>query len=133
VATIGMAGRVPRLAEPAEHVRHGERRAPHDRHDPDLRVSDDRTAPDCLDASGPGKRRNVSTHPAGLEVDGDEPRLEVSRYECDLASGLDLCEPARSESERRSPSEERTTIHGKGTKTAACEVRLGPLITEGAS
>ena len=69
--------------------------------------------PDRLDASGPGKRRNVSVHPAGFEVDGDESRLEISRYECDLASSLDCGEPARSESESRSPGDERTTIHAK--------------------
>ena len=52
-------------------------------------------------------------HPAGFEVDGDEPRLEISRYERDLASSLDCGEPARSESESRSPGDERTTIHAK--------------------
>ena len=76
-------------------------------------MSDDRTAPDCLDASRPGKRRNVSVHPAGFEVDGDESRLEISCYECDLASSLDFGEPARSESQGRSPGDERTTVHAK--------------------
>jgi hypothetical protein len=55
----------------------------------------------------------VSVHAAGFEVDGDEPRLEISRYECDLAPSLDFGEPARSESEGRSPGDERTTIHAK--------------------
>ena len=52
-------------------------------------------------------------HAAGYEVDGDESRLEISRHECDLASNLDFGEPARSESESRSPGDERTTIHAK--------------------
>jgi hypothetical protein len=76
-------------------------------------VSDDRTAPDCLDASRPGKRRNVSVHAAGFEVDGDESRLEISGYECDLASSLDVGEPARSEGEGRSPGDECTTVDAK--------------------
>jgi hypothetical protein len=84
-------------------------------------VSDDRTAPDRLDASGPGKRRHVSAHAAGCEIDGDESRLEISCYECDLASSLDLGEAARSESEGRSPGDECTTIHAK-------EVRMQPLM-----
>jgi hypothetical protein len=113
VATVRMAGRIPRLAEPAEDVRDGEGRAPHDRHHTDLRVSDHRTAPDCLDASRPGKRRNVSVHAAGYEVDGDESRLEFGRHECNLASSLDLGEPARSQCQSRSPGEERTTVHAK--------------------
>jgi len=76
-------------------------------------MSDDRTAPDCLDASRPGKRRNVSVHAAGYKVDGDESRLEIGCHECDLASSIDFGEPARSESEGRSPGDERTTIHAK--------------------
>jgi hypothetical protein len=113
VAAVRMAGRVSRLAEPAEDVRDGERRVPHDRYHADLRMSDDGAASDFLDAPGPGKRRHVSVHPTGCEVDRDESRLEISCYERDLASALDLGEPARSESERRSPGDERTTIHAK--------------------
>ena len=113
VATVRMAGRVSRLAEPAEDVRDGERRAPHDRHHPDLRVSDDGTARDRLDAPGPRKRRNVSVHAAGFEIDGDQSRLEISRYERDVASSPDAGEPARSEGESRSPDNERATVHAK--------------------
>ena len=76
-------------------------------------MSDDRTAPDCLDTSRPGKRRNVSVHAAGYKVDGDESRLEIGCHECDLASSLDFSETARNESECRSPGDERTTIHAK--------------------
>jgi len=50
-------------------------------------------------------------YPAGCEVDGDKTRLEVSRYERNLATSLDLSKPARSESEGCSPGEKRTTIH----------------------
>ena len=52
-------------------------------------------------------------HAAGYEVDGNESRLEIGCHECDLASSLDLGEPARSESEGRSPGDERTTVHAK--------------------
>jgi hypothetical protein len=55
----------------------------------------------------------VSVYPPGCEVDRDESRLEISCYECDLASSLDLGEPAGSESEGRSTGDERTTIHAK--------------------
>ena len=76
-------------------------------------MGDDRTAPDRLDASRPRKRQNVSAHPAGYEVDGDESRLEIGCYECDVASSVDLGKPARSQCQSRSPGEERTTIHQK--------------------
>jgi hypothetical protein len=52
-------------------------------------------------------------HAAGFEVDGDESRLEISCYECDFASSLDVGEPAGSEGEGRSPGDERTTVHAK--------------------
>ena len=84
MAPVRVAGRVSRLAEAAKDVLDRQGLVADDRDRPDLRVSDDRRAPDGLDASRLGERRDEAMNPAGSKVDRNQPRLEISRDKRDL-------------------------------------------------
>ncbi|TMK70918.1 MAG: hypothetical protein E6G50_07025 [Actinobacteria bacterium] len=83
VASVGMSGRVSRLAEAAQHVFHPQGSSVDDAHRADVRMRDDRDAADGLDAPRVGKRSDVPPDAATREVDDDEARFEIRGHEGD--------------------------------------------------
>ncbi len=123
VAPVRMTGGVPRLAEVVQLTRDRERRCVDEREGADVGVRDDGGSADALDAARECERRHVSQHVPTRHVDGDEPRLEVGRDECNAPRRLSRANPGRQE-QPRGAEQELAAVHGRTTATARAQVPL---------